>query len=64
LEFKQKTAVNFEICFGLESTDATIRNNCFHKGISYSDFLKVFHTINDLCKVKVYLLTQTSHKAF
>lgn len=56
LKYKRETGVNFEICFGLESTNDKIRNQCIHKGMLYSDFLKVFHNINDICSVKVYLL--------
>ena len=56
LKYKKETGVSFEVCFGLESTDEVIRNQCYHKGISYSEFLKVIHSIEDLCTVKVYLL--------
>ena len=56
LEYTAKTALDFEICFGIESTNDRIRNVCLNKGVDINSFYSLCDDIIGLCKIKVYLL--------
>ncbi len=48
--------ISFEICFGLETTNDSVRQYCMNKGSSINDFLRALNEVRSLCKIKVYLL--------
>lgn len=52
----RETGLDFEICFGVESTNNKIRNVCLNKGVNIDSFYALCQDINDLCKIKVYIL--------
>lgn len=52
------TGLQFEICFGIESTNDVIRNVCFNKGVDIENFYTLLNDINALCDIKVYLLVK------
>lgn len=56
LEYITETTVDFEICFGIESTNSIIRNVCLNKGVDINLFYSLCQDIMGLCKIKVYLL--------
>jgi len=56
LEYILETNIDFEICFGIESTNNRIRNVCLNKGVDINLFYSLFQEIKGLCKIKVYLL--------
>lgn len=58
LHYISETQLKFEVCFGIESTNDEIRNKCLHKNLNYLSFINVYHSICELCDVKVYLLVK------
>lgn len=56
LEYITETAVDFEVCFGIESANNRIRNVCLNKGVDINSFYLLCQDIMGLCKIKVYLL--------
>lgn len=58
LEYIAETAVDFEICFGIESTNNRIRNICLNKGVDINSFYSLCQDIMGLCKIKIYLLVK------
>lgn len=55
-KYIQQTGLKFEICFGIESTNDTVRNICLNKGVDIKKFYSLVNEINTLCNIKVYLL--------
>lgn len=51
-----KTNLEFEVCFGIESTNDIVRNTCLNKGINIEDFYSLVNQLEKLCSIKVYLL--------
>lgn len=56
IRYIKETGIKFEISFGIESIDETVRNLCLHKGVSLNDFERALDEVRDLCYIKVYLL--------
>lgn len=52
----EKTNLEYEICFGIESTNDIIRNICLNKGVNINQFYDLVSQLENLCSVKVYLL--------
>lgn len=51
-----KTNLEFEVCFGIESTNDIVRNVCLNKGVNIKQFYSLVNQLEKMCTVKVYLL--------
>lgn len=59
LKYINATKLNFEISFGVESTNNIVRNVCLHKGGDIDVLNKAIDEIKDLCRIKIYLLIKS-----
>lgn len=55
-DYMLKTNLDFEICFGIESTNDIVRNVCLNKGVDIKHFYSLVNQLQKMCTVKVYLL--------